>query len=431
MSASYPIRPVDSSELPAFGRIGLQAFNSSWPADELLEIDRLVVEPERTLAAFDGERQVGTLLAYSFGLTVPGGTVPAAGISSAAVLPSHRRRGILSALVRRQLADIAEAGEPVAALFASEASIYGRFGYGQACDHYRFTVHRGDGRLRPLPYPAEEAAGPLSVRLAEPKAAVAEMKAAYEVARPQRPGMLTRHDGWWGLYLSDPEFMRDGRSPLGCVIAEDPSKARGYALYSVRGSWDADGIPEHDLAVHELIGTDPGAVAALWTDLLSRDLVGKVTARMRPVDDPLPYLLADQRRARARVSDGLWIRLVDVPEALRRRRYAASVDVVIEVSDSLLPANDGRWLLRSGGLADNGPGGNGPGDNGLGDKEPTCERTTASADIALPVAALGAAYLGGTRLGTLARQASSPSSGRVRSPSCPPPCCGTPPPGPP
>ena len=388
MSSSYPIRPVDNSELPAFGRIGLQAFNSSWPADELLEFDRLVVEPERTLAAFDGERQVGTLLAYSFGLTVPGGTVAAAGISSAAVLPSHRRRGILTALVSRQLADIAAAGEPVAALFASEAAIYGRYGYGQACDHYRFTVHRGDGRLLPLPYPGEETAGSLGIRLAEPKAAAAGMKAVYETVRPQRPGMVTRHDGWWDLYLADPEFMRDGRSPLGCVIAEDPSRARGYALYSVHGGWDADGIPEHDLTVHELVGTDPAALAALWSDLLSRDLVGKVSMRMRPVDDPLPYLLADQRRARARVSDGLWIRLVDVPEALRQRRYAASVDVVVEVSDSLLPSNEGRWRLRSG---------------GLGDKEPTCERTAEAADIALPVAALGAAYLGGARLGALAR----------------------------
>jgi predicted acetyltransferase len=387
MNASYPIRPADDAELPAFSNVALRAFNSSWPLDELLELDRLVSEPERSLAAFDGDQIVGTTVAYSFGLTVPGGSVSAAGVSSVAVLPSHRRRGILSAMMRRQLTDVAQGPEPVAALFASEAAIYGRFGYGMACEHYTFTVNRGDGRLRlPLAGDSTQAAR-VSVRLTEPTAARADLMAVYEAVRATRPGMISRTDGWWDLSLSDPEFMREGSTATGCVIAEDKSGALGYALYSVRGGWDADGIPDQALSVRELLATSPESVAALWADLLSRDLVGKVRARMRPVDDPLPFLLPDPRRARAGVSDGLWIRLVDLPEALRRRRYAASADVVIEVTDPLLPANEGRWRLSAGQGAT---------------AMPVCERTSADADLVMPVSALGAAYLGGTRLGALA-----------------------------
>jgi predicted acetyltransferase len=386
MSASYPIRPIDDSELPGFGRVSDHAFNSHWPPEEMLRFDRMVVEPERTLVAFDGDQMVGTTLALSFGITVPGGdVVAAAGISGVSVLPTHRRRGILSALMRRQLNDIAAGSEPVAALFASESVIYGRYGYGSAAEEYSFTFHRGDAALRPL---ASAGHATPTLRLADPKDAVAEMKAVYETLRPTRPGMLTSHDGWWQAYVADPEFMREGNSPQRSVIAEDQSGPVGYAVYAVKPEWGRDGMPAQVLTLRDLFWTTPAACAALWADLLTRDLVGEVRARMRPPDDPIQYLLLDPRRARTKVSDGLWVRIVDLPAALQRRHYACAVDVVIEVTDPLLPDNEGRWRLQAGG----------PGEGG----KPVCERTTASADVVLPVSALGAAYLGGTRLGGLA-----------------------------
>jgi predicted acetyltransferase len=386
MNASYPIRPIDDSELPAFGRLSDQAFNSTWPPGEMLRIDRMIVEPERTLVAFDGDQMVGTTLAFSFGMTVPGGdVVGTAGVSGVSVLPTHRRRGILSALMRRQLSEIAAGSEPVAALFASESVIYGRFGYGSAAEQYNFTFHRGDGALRPLATTRQAAP---TLRLADPKDAVAEMKAVYETLRPTRPGMLTSHDGWWQAYVADPEFMREGNSPQRLVIAEDQSGPVGYALYAAKPEWGRDGMPAHVLTLRDLFWTSPAVCAALWADILTRDLVGEVRARLRPADDPIRYLLVDPRRARTSVSDGLWVRIVDVPTALQRRRYACAVDLVIEVADPLLPANEGRWRLQAGG----------PGEGG----KPTCERTTEPADVVLPVSALGAAYLGGTRLGGLA-----------------------------
>ncbi len=385
MSVSYPIRMIDESELPAFAQVQNQAFNSTWPADGLLELDRMVLEPERTLAAFDRDLIVGTAIAFSFGMTVPGGAVAAtAGISWVAVLPTHRRRGILSQLMRRQLTDIAAGGEPLAALFASEAAIYGRFGYGSAADQYGFTIRRGEGRFRAVP----DGSAP-ELRLVQPASAIKDMQAVYEAVRPTRPGMMTRSDNFWKNQTADPEFMRAGSSPQRCVIAEDPSGVRGYALYSVKPDWGRDGMPAQALYVRELLWTDPAGCAALWADLLARDLVTEVSTRMRPTDDPLLHLLADPRRARVGVSDGLWIRIADLPRALTQRRYMSGVDVVLEVTDPLLPANSGRWRLAAGGPAD--PAG------------PTCERTTAAADIALPVSALGAAYLGEPKLGAMAR----------------------------
>jgi predicted acetyltransferase len=387
MDAPYPIRPVDDSELPAFGQVTDQAFNSHWPPEEMLRYDRMVFELERTLAALDGEQMVGTTLAFSFGMTVPGGdTVATAGISAVGVLPTYRRRGILSSLMRRQLTDIAAGSEPLAALFASEAVIYGRFGYGVAADECSFTFRRGDGGLRPVP--AETDHAPL-LRVTDPAAAVSEIKAVYEAVRPTRPGMLARHDRWWEPHLADPEFLREGSSPTRALIAEDESGPRGYALYSVKPGGDSDGLWAQTLRVRDLYWTDPAACASLWSDLLSRDLVTEVRARMRPIDDPVRHLLIDPRRARTMLSDGLWVRLVDVPEALRRRQYATAVDMVLEVTDPLLPANEGRWRLTAGARDDG--------------AKPACEPTTASADIALPVSALGSAYLGGGRLSGLAQ----------------------------
>src|SRR5258708_6621400 len=140
MNSSHPIRPVDDSELAAFGKVTEQAFNSPWPPEEMLRFDRMVVEPERTLVAFDGSQMIGTTLAFSFGLTAPGGcVVGAAGISGVGVLPTHRRRRVLSSLMRRQLPAIAARGQPVAMLFASESVIYGRYGYGSAAEEDRFN----------------------------------------------------------------------------------------------------------------------------------------------------------------------------------------------------------------------------------------------------------------------------------------------------
>jgi len=384
MTEPYPLRAITPGEFEDFCAVPVQAFNDNESLAEINEHERIVFEFDRSLAAFDGGAIVGTTAAYSFQLTVPGGVASAGGVTFVSVLPSHRRRGILSAMMRHQLADITARGEAIAALFASEAGIYGRYGYGCASAQLRMTIRQGEGALRP----AAPGPGPVRLQAAGPLELRSELAKVYDSVVPQQPGMIARDGRWWQAILDDPEFVRRGMSPQKCLLAADASGPRGYALYRTRPDWDEDGLPYGGLSVRELIAADAAAAAALWADLLTRDLIGEVVARQRPVDDPLLELLADRRRARASVSDGLWIRLTDVGAALGQRRYSCAADVVIEVTDGLLPANAGRWRLQCPGPADGGAA--------------SCERTTAAADIVLPVAALGACYLGGTRLGALA-----------------------------
>lgn len=389
MTERYLLRPVKPDEFKAFNEVLVHAFNDAeWPA-EAIEQERVVFEFDRSLAAFDGDAIVGTAAAYSFQLTVPGGIAGAGGVTFVGVLPSHRRRGILSAMMRHQLADITARGEAIAALFASESGIYGRYGYGCASGQLRLTIRRGEGALSPaLAGGASTGQGPVRLRAAQPTDLRAELAKVYDSALPHRPGMMARDQRWWQSILADPEFSRRGMSPLKCLLAGDESGPRGYALYRTKPDWAEDGLPSGSLSLRELIAADPAATAALWTDLLTRDLIGEVVARQRPVDDPLLDMLADRRRARAYLTDGLWIRLTDVPAALCQRRYSCATDVVIEVIDEVLPANAGRWRLQCPGPADGGTA--------------SCKRTTAAADIVLPVAALGAGYLGGARLAALA-----------------------------
>jgi predicted acetyltransferase len=375
----YPIRPIAGDEFDAYEAVTDHAFVLSPPSDAYRAHELARLELDRCIAAFDGADPVGTATVFSFRMTVPGGQVPAAGVSWVSVLPTYRRRGIMGSLIRRQLADIGERGEPIAALLPTETPLYGRYGYGMATRQAAFTIRRGEGALaRDAPYdPA------IRLRITTPKDARRDMSKVYDTVRQSRPGFFARTDVWWDRVTREPG---GGHTPLYCLLAEDAAGPRGYALYAGDNRWaDDDSLPDCTLTIPELMAADPAAGTALWRDVLSRDLVTEVRVQRRPADDPLQFQLADSRRVRAREADGLWVRLVDVPGALTARRYSCPVDAVIEVRDDLLPGNAGRWHLQAG-------------DEGTA----SCGRTSAAADVSLGVRELGAAYLGGIRLGALA-----------------------------
>jgi predicted acetyltransferase len=397
MADSHLIRPITDDEYDGFRLVLQHAFHGGQSADPP-PWRRQLFEVDRSLAAFDPARPdagpVGATGIYTFGMAVPGGVLPVAGVTMVGVLPTHRRRGILRSLMQRQIENIAARGEePIAALWATETPIYGRYGYGKAATQARFRFGRGDGALDRRA-PSDPA---LSLRLADPADVVTELAKVYEGVLAGQPGFPTRSDAWWARMLYDPEGERHGFGPQRCVLAEDGTAIRGYALYAAQGSWDDDtDLPDGVLEVRELIAADPAAAAALWNDLLGRDLTTSVLADHRPAEDPVLYQLLDARRARSNVKDGIWVRIIDLPAALARRSYACPVDAVLDVTDELLPVNAGRWRLRA-----SVPGGAVPGAGGPA-SEVTCERTDDPADVALDVRDLGAAYLGGTRLGTLA-----------------------------
>ena len=201
-SSPYPIRPIEENEVDGFLRVDEHAFNTSpgSDSDRRVTLDRF--EFDRTLAAFDDATPVGVTMCYSFQLSVPGQELlPAAGVTFVAVLPTHRRRGVLSSLMRRQLADVRDRAEPLAILWASEAVIYGRYGYGRASWQLDFTLRRGEGRLAGT---AASAGDGLRLRITEPEAALPELAKVYDAVLASRPGMFGRNDAWWRSVIYDP-----------------------------------------------------------------------------------------------------------------------------------------------------------------------------------------------------------------------------------
>jgi predicted acetyltransferase len=348
------------------------------PDEESERVGRQVWEPERALVAEDGDAVVGHAAVFTREMTVPGAAVPCAHVTGVGVAPTHRRRGILTDLMHRQLRDVRERGtEPIAALWASEGRIYPRYGYGSAAP--RLEV---DARTVELGLPA---AAEGRLRICEPAKLQPELAAIYERARSDRPGWSSRDDRWWAFILADPESRRSGAGARRAVVHEAPDGAAdGYATWRVKSEW-RDGNPAGEVQVDEVVATAPAAYRALWRFLLSIDLTRAVRFSFATPDEPLLHLVAEPRRLGSRYIDGLWVRVVDVAAALRARRYPAAIGAVLEVTDPLLPENAGRWRLTAqpGAL-------------------PRCEPTTDPADVALDVVDLGAAYLGGTTLGGLA-----------------------------
>jgi predicted acetyltransferase len=375
---SWPVRALGEADRLAFIELDSHAFGST-PPPELLEPERETHEPGRDIGAEDGDQLVGIASAYSFDLTVPGRTVPAAAVSWVGVLPTHRRRGVLRALMDHQLGSVHEAGrEPIAVLWASEPPIYGRYGYGLASRHWSLTVPRSPTALVPdAPHDAD-----LRLRLVPP----GDWKltaGVYDTVAARRPGKFARDERWWRRAVIDLPVMREGKSELRCVVVEDGIEVRGYARYATAHSFGAD-FGQGKVSVREVMAVDPAALATLYRYLFDLDLMGSTSLWNVPVDDPLLHWLQNPRRAKPEGGDALYVRLVDLAGALGARTYSADIDLVLDVVDASCPWNAGRWRLTG------------------GTEGATCTRTDDDADLTLDVRELGAAYLGGTSLTELA-----------------------------
>ena len=372
------LRPVTPDEWPTFARAMFDTFAEDVP-DGWDKVPAYA-ELDRSLSLWEDGRIVATSGIYSKELTVPGRTVPCAGITWVTVAPTHRRRGVLTAMMRRQLEEAHEKEhEPVAALWASEASIYGRFGYAPGALRSALQGRVEGLRLRP-----DVDLGTGRVRLVDREEFEPAAAAVLERVRRFVPGNLARDDAWWRRSLSDEKSEREGATPRRHVLhTEADGTVTGYATYRVKGSWTEAAEPEYTVIVGDLRAQTPQGYSALWQFLLSVDLVRKVSYGQASVDEPLRHLVTNPRALDLRQLDALWVRLVDVDKALAARRYPATIDMVIEVRDPFCPWNDGRFWLRghpAGGF---------------------CSRTDADPDLVIGIEALSAAYLGGVSLGTL------------------------------
>ena len=368
------IRVPTADEFPAFARAVETAFGEE-ARDSDIELWRRIAEPERQLLACEDGTAVGTASAVSFRLTVPGGELSAAGVTTVGVHPTHRRRGIMTQLMRRQLDDVRELGEPLAILWASESAIYGRFGYGLTTRNARIDVPRQHAVFRDPGQPLGR------TRLVGLDAAESVLPPIYERVRRQWPGMLSRTPAWWPVMrLDDREQRRDGGGPLFCAVLAIDGRDEGYALYRLHEG-GGDGLSDNRLEVREALATSPVATRELWRYLFGVDLIDRVTARLLAEKHPLFLMVLDPRRLRMSLGDGLWLRLVDVGAALSGRTYAGDGSIVLEVEDAFCDWNAGRWRLAGG----------------------EARRTEDDADLRLDVADLASVYLGGFAFADLAR----------------------------
>lgn len=335
------------------------------------------------VGAYEDGRLVGLAAAHHHQLSVPGGELPCAALDFVSVAPTHRRRGLLTAMLDALWPRCTAAGMPLAALWASESVIYGRYGFAPATATDRIEIDATrplDLRIAPDPRP---------LRLMDPAEAPALLTPLYEESRTRRAGRFRRTERRWRfetLRLESADADSDGFGPMRVVVLGAPGeKPGGYAVYRTRGGEEGGGAPGAVL-VRELEADGAPAAAALWSYLASIDLTGTVRAGARPADDPLLQLAADRDQVRITgTTPSLWLRLTDVPAALTARSWAAPVDLVLEIRDPQLASQERVFHLTAG------PDG------------AACTPTTAAPDLTLDARDLSACYLGGTRLAPLVR----------------------------
>jgi predicted acetyltransferase len=296
-------------------------------------------EPGRMFGVFDENALVGTTASFSSTLRIPGGAkLPAAAVTRVGVRADHTRQGIVSALLRTQLTACRDAGESLAVLWASEAGIYGRFGYGIASRFAGYELNRNRAR----PHDAVPSAG--RVRVVAPDEAAKELPRLYRDLDSSRPGTLTRSDAWWSMVGM---WWSHSNSPVTVVVHADVHGVDdGFAVYSAERA--PGGGFGSTLSVWELRADRPEALGALWRYLLGVDLVDTVTFPMLPLDVPVDLMVTDPRALRVTaVNDELWLRIVDVPAALAARGWGVG-ELVIDVTDPLLAANSGHYRVSGG-----------------------------------------------------------------------------------
>ena len=368
------LRPVSSEEFLQWLRAESRAHSNRLDNDP--EELRPHFDLSRSLAVFEGSNVIGGCQSHRLEMSIPGGTSLVGGVANVAVQPTHTRQGVMSRMMRRQLEDIYQWGEPLAALFASESGIYGRFGYGIGTIHESWTLER--------PYNAfsQRFDPPGRILFIEPEDICELLPSVYDRSTANRSGVFPKPLHRWEEESHSPEahdpmprIRGRGRGGLFYAAYEEDGRLDGYVAYRSN---------RPTIIINELMATSRQAATALWRFCFDIDLMGVTEAIKRPQDDPLPWMLADPRRLQRTVRDGVWLRIVDAAAALRQRRYALPGQLVIDVRDDICSWNNQRLLLEGG------PEGS------------TCHPSSAPPDITIEISALASTYLGTASFTTLA-----------------------------
>ena len=371
MSMKLSLRSVTAGELETFARVEARA-NNRHATQEYVVHGQHSLATERTLAAFAGDELVATSVSHAFRLSVPGGEVKLGGIGWVAVLPTHRRRGIMTQLIHEHLRASYERGDCLSGLWPTGGNLYARYGYAICAFGESWRIEHGNARLNSA---VTETGRLISLHTPDSRRRFPDV---YARLREQRGGVIERDEIFWDVEFEDHIEERRGTSSFFFTAYEFADRLDGYLKYRI----DERG---RELHVSELIATTLEASTALWAYCFALDQIDTISAWNRPVDDPLPWQVSNPRAVNRSVHDTMWLRLVDVRRALTARTYATKERLVLHVVDAVCPWNDGVYELDS------------------TTADVTCERSTAPADLTLDVSILSAMYLGGVSPVTLHR----------------------------
>ena len=362
------MRPVTADEFVKWTRAEARAHGNRLDDDP--EILRPHFDLGRSIGVFEGTEIVGGAHSHEVEMSIPGGSTIIAGVANIAVQPTHTRQGVMTRMMHHQIHDLHERGEPLAALFATESIIYGRFGYGIGSLYERWSIDRHHNGYD-QPY---ERRGRVS--FVDPADIVKNLPEVFRRTTVGRPGVFQRPIHQWERDSQALEHMPGGQGGLFYIAYEEDGRVDGYATYRIVGT---------NLCVNELMAATSEANTALWRFCFDVDRMSTTEALKRPVDDPLPWLLADPRRLQRSTRDGVWVRVIDVAAALNLRRYMHSDRLVLEVKDNLCPWNAGRFELE--GSSEGGE----------------CRASDSSPDLLINISNLASAYMGAVSFSALAK----------------------------
>ena len=364
------IRPITGAETESWVRSTMRSFGKHISEDEL-KLRIPLQEEARSLAAFDGNTIVGGAHALSLEMNIPGGRLPTAAVTSVGVSATHRRRGILRNMMTQQLKDVYERGEPLAALWSSESIIYGRFGYGIGSFHEHWTINKQHTAFTESKKPKP------NLEYVNLEKVQKEFPDIYRRALVNRPGAIQPPTFHWDRLIAEQQrLQREGSEAMFFVTYKEAGQIDGYVSYQIKGE---------TVVVSDLITVTDKAHAELWKYCSEIDLMSTTEADHRPVDAPIMWMLSDPRRLQRTTADALWVRLVNICNALSERHYMELGRLVLEVKDSFCPWNDARYELEGG------PEGS------------ICRLSSKSPDVVLSASDLASVYLGTVNFTTLSR----------------------------
>lgn len=365
------VRPIDPEEMDEFVRVVALCLNMS------PEPIRASMQPEFTLCAFEDDKLATAYAAWPFTMRINGAPVPIAGVTTVGTLPVFRLRGNLRRIMQTDFQRLYEReGPPLAVLYASQAAIYQRYGYGIVSTHISYRV---EPRYLTFAHGV-----PIRGSLRESgRDEAALLNDVFRRYRDPRNGVIHRSRPLWAAnQFADPPEHHE----LSVVVYEEDGQALGYVIYTTGpGSYPPPGVGGV-LNVREVVWLTPAAYIALWRHIAGFELMREVIWRSAPSDDPLPHLLLEPRMLQATARDGILARIVDLPRTLASRTYATEAVLTFEVQDELCPWNAGRWRMETG-----------------ADGAARVARTTENPQVTMPVSTLAMLLFGQISAGEAAR----------------------------